>query len=164
MRILVVSDTHGDVRPLRPALAASGPFAALLHAGDFITDLGPCAALAGVAATHCHAVAGNCDYPLEQPAEAVVELGGVRILLTHGHHYGVKRDYSRLYYRAAELQCQAAVFGHSHVPVCLAEGGILLFNPGSPGAPRRPGAPGSYGILTVSAGRITGELCWLLRR
>lgn len=163
MRILVMSDTHGDLRPLRD-LAAGGPYDHLIHAGDYLADLAPCAQLAGVPAERCHAVVGNCDFPLEQPAELVLELGGARILVTHGHLHGAKRDYSRIYYRAAELQCQAAVFGHSHVPVAHHERGILLFNPGSPGRPRLSGEPGSYGLLTITNGHVRGDLVWLKRR
>lgn len=163
MRILVISDTHGNLRPLR-ALADGGPYDYLLHAGDYLADLAPCADLAGVPPERCRGVAGNCDYPVEQPAEAVLELGGARILLAHGHQYGVKRDVQRIYYRAAELGCQAAVFGHSHVPLCAREGGILLFNPGSPGRPRLPGAPGSYGLLTVADGQVTGQHVWIQAR
>ena len=40
-------------------------------------------------------VRGNCDYDdYKTKDEMTVELEGVKIFLTHGHLYGVKRDYS----------------------------------------------------------------------
>lgn len=156
MRILVISDTHGELRPLR-SLPTDPPFDYLIHAGDFHADLDGCAELAGVPPARCHGVVGNCDFPVVHPGEAVLNLEGTRILVTHGHQYGIKRNYQALLYRAAELGCRIVIFGHTHVPLCVEERGVLLFNPGSPGRPRLAGQPGTYGVLTCSAGVVVGE-------
>ena len=77
-------------------------------------------------------VRGNCDSPLcPAPAERVEALGGARILLAHGDRYGVKTSLTRLSYRAEELACQAAFFGHTHRAFCGYVGGALLLNPGA---------------------------------
>lgn len=157
MRILVVSDTHGHLEPLQGLHLPAAPDA-LIHAGDFYADAAPCARLFHLPSTATWAVAGNCDYPRTEPAEAVVELGGARILITHGHRYDVKRTYLPLVYRARELGCRVAICGHSHVPTCTEDQGVLILNPGSPAFPRLPGVPGTAGWLEVEDGRVRGQI------
>jgi putative phosphoesterase len=103
-----------------------------------------------------NAVKGNCDYGpgLE---DWVVELDGIRFLLTHGHLYGAKTGYSRL--EAAGLRCGADVvcFGHTHRAVDLQEPGRLrLFNPGTIGGPH--GQRTTYGVIRVKGGTFTAEI------
>lgn len=61
-----------------------------------------------------HIVDGNCDPPCFGN-EKVIDIEGVRILLTHGHIYSVKRDLLPLAMRAQELNCQAVFYGHTHL-------------------------------------------------
>ena len=60
-----------------------------------------------------HGVCGNCDVKA-LPEEDVVEIDGVRILLTHGDKYHVKRDLNTLLFRAKELNCSVVFYGHTH--------------------------------------------------
>ena len=60
-----------------------------------------------------------------------IEIDGVKILLTHGHRYGVKNGYLNLIMRAKELQVNAVIFGHTHIPEVFTEDGVLFVNPGS---------------------------------
>lgn len=156
MRILVISDTHGAIAGLRALRAQVGPVDYLIHAGDFLDDLDPCGELFGVPPERRLGVVGNCDYPRREPAEVVWEQGGVRFLITHGHRQDVKRTLMGIWYRARELGCQVAIFGHSHLPVAVREGEVLLFNPGSPSRPRRPGV-GTVGLLHLEEGQVRAE-------
>ena len=80
MRILVISDTHGDLQALRMAFAAVQPDA-VLHLGDCAGDL------FYVIRDVLHdrpdfpfrAVCGNCDPPGAAPQELTVSLGGQTI-------------------------------------------------------------------------------------
>lgn len=157
MRILVVSDTHGHVAPLAAVAGRIGRVDRLLHAGDFIADIRPVGGLFGLSRAQCRGVAGNCDYPVTQPAEALVELEGVRILLTHGHTLDVKRTVQRLFARALDQRARIAIFGHSHQPMLSDEAGIMLLNPGSVSFPRRPG-PGSCALLDLADGDIRSAM------
>lgn len=157
MRLAVFSDTHG-----RPEAAAEladrlGPVDWLLHAGDHWWDAPAVAAALQVPTERVVSVAGNCDGRSAVDRERVVELGGVRIWLTHGHLHDVKWGYQRLCYGAAELAVQAVVFGHTHVPLCRSEGDLLLFNPGSLAEPRR-GGRGTCGLLQIELGQVTGQI------
>ena len=78
-------------------------------------------------------------------------LGGVRFFLTHGDRYGVKSSLTHLSYRAAELRCQAALFGHTHDPFCGYVGAALPLNPGAL-------RDGNWADLTLKDGSIVPRL------
>jgi putative phosphoesterase len=136
VHILVVSDTHvGPARRQRlPAALLEHAREAdlILHGGD-VTDADVLLELAAYAPLH--AVAGNCD-PLESrlPEQLVVELGGVRIGMLHDPGPEAGR---RARLRARFPGCRVLIFGHTHLPVCADERGLLLLNPGSPTERRR---------------------------
>lgn len=153
MRIGVVSDTHMPRRGagLPPKLLQSFKTCDLiLHLGDWVTlevweQLKALAPVDGVA--------GNND-----PAEIVrrfgnhkiLELGGYRIGLTHGHlpggGYGARENAQRTF---AGQPVNAVLFGHSHQPHLSESGGVLWFNPGSPTDKRRE-AKYSFGLIELT--------------
>lgn len=64
---------------------------------------------------------------------ARVELGGVRVLVVHGHQLGSPTP------EKVAAACPGAdllVFGHSHRPVIRRVGGVAVVNPGSAGRKR----------------------------
>lgn len=155
MRLAVVSDTHGYWRAAGQALAALAPLDLVLFAGDYYRDPWPWAKRESVKLV---AVVGNCDFGAPGPEEELLEVGGRRILLTHGHRYRAKWGLERLFFRGLEVQVNAVVFGHTHVPVATyGEGGLLLFNPGSASHPRA-GESATVGLLEVERGLITPHL------
>ena len=111
MKILVLSDSHGQQRYMEQAVFAEGPDY-ILHLGDKQRDgLSLHEKFCGIPYL---GVPGNCDYaPLDAPV-VVTELDGVRFLVTHGHKHDVKTGLLRLCYAAAEAGAQIAVFGHTH--------------------------------------------------
>ena len=86
MKILIVSDTHGRDEKLEAAVAVEQPFDYLIHCGDvegrefFIEALAECP---------CTIVAGNNDFFSDLPREDEIVLEGHKIMVTHGHNYGV---------------------------------------------------------------------------
>ena len=74
---------------------------------------------------------GNCDRGETGEAERLLELDGVRILLTHGYGYSVKSSLLPLRRRALELDVQLVLYGHTHLPALSEEEGVLFCNPGS---------------------------------
>jgi putative phosphoesterase len=159
IRVAVISDTHGSFRHLPAAVQALGQVDWLLHAGDHLRDAPRVAAALGVPAERVRAVVGNCCYPETEPAEVVAEIGGVKFLLVHGHKHGVKTGVERMHWAAQEAGARVAVFGHSHVPVNVDWGGVLLFNPGSLSQPRLPGDPPTCGLIEIGPdGSVRGEI------
>lgn len=152
MRIGVLSDTHGNLTLARMVLEDMGPIDLLLHAGDYYEDSCRMAEW-GVRVV---GVVGNCDCRVEGPAERLVQAGGRRLLLTHGHRYRVKQDFRALWARARELGADVVVFGHTHRAEAFWLGKVLFFNPGSLHAPA--GGRPSYGVLLVGEDGIRPEL------
>lgn len=151
LRYMVLSDSHraGGWLARAAEIYAQGGFDGCIHLGDVHADARRFAELAG---TTPLCVRGNCDSPLcPAPAERVEALGGARILLAHGDRYGVKSSLTRLSYRAEELACQAAFFGHTHRAFCSYVGGALLLNPGAL-------REGNWAEVTVQEGKIVPRL------
>lgn len=140
MRILVVSDTHGDARGLVAVLGKLGrSVQALVHLGDGVGDIAAAAA-AGCPMPPSYAVRGNVDGDWSIPPVRAVWALDRKILAAHGHLYLGGNSY-RPFLQAAEHEGAAAFFfGHTHVPFWDEAAGILLLNPGSLSRPR-----GKYG-------------------
>ena len=152
MKIGVISDTHGLLRPeVAPALAGVDH---ILHLGDVgkISILHELEAIAPVTA-----IRGNVDGEgpcSELPETEVVLLGGLYLYLLH--------DLNTLHLDPAAAKFAAVLFGHTHAPTTYRKKGVLYFNPGSCG-PRRFNLPIGLGRLTIQAdGELQAELIPLL--
>lgn len=98
-------------------------------------------------------VPGNCDCRPGELAEKLLILREKRILLCHGHTYGVKQSLLNAGY-AAEEQALGSVSLRSHPPPAGGHAGPDLFlNPGSIGDYARP----FYGVVTIENGRLDGR-------
>lgn len=128
MRIGVVGDIHGNLSGLERALRAMEPLDRLLFTGDGYREL----VRAKLSFTvPIIGVAGNCDFSTAYPTEQLFELEKYKVLLTHGHRYGVKQGLTTIGMAAREKQVDLVVFGHSHLPLNTEWEGIRLFNPGT---------------------------------
>ena len=96
MKVLVVSDVHGRVTPLR-WLLKNETADALFFLGDGLYDLDQAIAANGAAPDYpIYRVRGNCDIGFDDPAEGLAPFGGVLFFYTHGHLFGVKSGYERI--------------------------------------------------------------------
>lgn len=129
MSLLILSDTHGLVFEVKQTVERH-PAELVFHCGDFCTDKQrePFAAM--------RIVRGNCDVDRDVPLELTTRWRQLLIYQTHGHLYDVKRSLLKLHYRAEEVGANVVLFGHSHVPHCTEERGVLFLNPGSLQLPR----------------------------
>lgn len=122
MKVLIVSDTHGRDENLEHVVMNEAPFDMFVHCGDvegreiFIEALVECP---------CCIVSGNNDFFSDLPREEEIELDGNKVLVTHGHYYGVSMDISGVAEEAASRDCQAVFFGHTHKPVIEEIDGVL---------------------------------------
>jgi putative phosphoesterase len=143
LRVGVISDTHGLVRP--QAIEALRGADVIVHAGDVggphvLRELGELAPVI--------AVRGNVDtepWAKALPDRRRLELGGANVLLLH--------DRARAGASPAAEGVDVVVFGHSHEPLTDRQGGVLWFNPGSAG-PKRLSLPVSLGVLEIEDGRV----------
>jgi putative phosphoesterase len=147
MRLGVISDTHGLLRP--EVFDAFAEVDHIVHAGDIgsLDLLAELEALAPVTAVY-----GNTDgFDLRNrlPRVARVELDGFDIVVTHGDQFGSPTP-EKL--NAAFPEAQILVYGHTHRPLLtIVDVVVTVMNPGSAG-PRRFTIPPSVGILELEAG------------
>jgi putative phosphoesterase len=59
--------------------------------------------------------------------------------------------------RAEELNCDAALFGHTHVSSLEASGRCLLLNPGSASVPRNCQKP-SFALLMLNGNDVNAKI------
>ena len=154
MKILVMSDTHGNVENAKYVLekVISTGVKTVLHCGDYISDARLLQKF--YPEIEVYGVYGNCDVGFGGAYSEVVTLEGVAIYMSHGHKYGVKwGEYEEVAIDAIAHEAQVAVCGHSHEAYLQKEQGILIMNPGSLTLPRDSRYP-SYGILDLEAGQV----------
>ena len=150
LKIGIVSDTHGSAFAVERALDKLNGVDALLHLGDVADDA---AAMSRRAPdVPCAWVRGNCDPFFAAPQELTLTIGGVKILMVHGHEDGVKYDLMNLYYHALECGARVALYGHTHVSNIDRQGNVWLVNPGSAARPRMGRAP-SCALLEIENGK-----------
>ena len=147
MRIGLISDTHGLLRP--QALKYLEGSDHIIHGGD-IGDPAILEALRAIAPLT--AVRGNNDR--DRWAKGLkdlerLELGGVRICVVH--------DVAEF----AGEACRVVVSGHSHKPKIEERDGVLYVNPGSAG-PRRFSLPIAAGELRISRASVRARIKELL--
>ena len=129
MKLLVFSDSHGNIEHMRRAVEQERPDQ-ILHLGDVMRD----AVELSVAYPNIplELVPGNCDYATDVPAQKILFFEGRRILMTHGHIYHVKLGIGQAVRAAVEAKVDILLFGHTHVPLCRQmEDGLWVLNPGA---------------------------------
>ncbi len=151
MRIGVISDTHGKLRP--EVFTHFADVEHILHAGDIgpydiIVELKTIAPVT--------AVYGNTDdfaVRAHVPGIARIELGGRRITVLHGNQVGSPTP-GRL--RELDPDADIIVYGHTHKPLIDRDGPSVVLNPGGAGAPRFGLRP-SIAILTIDGTEASVE-------
>lgn len=142
-RVLVLSDSHGNVGNMIRAVKREEPDI-ILHLGDCVVDAD------ALRREFPHItmvnVPGNCDFS-RGDTERLIDIDGYKVLMCHGHTYGVKLSYMHLELHAKEIGADLALFGHTHKLFYDKHNGLAMMNPGSIGAPLWGCMP-SYGIIT----------------
>ena len=124
IKAVIISDTHGNLGAIEKLLPIMKESDAVFHLGDFSSDIKPFSG----EIKKLYSVNGNCDGGGE---DLIAEIGGLKILLTHGDRYGVKTSMLKLLLRAKEAKVQAVFYGHTHIPREKTVEGIKFINPGS---------------------------------
>ena len=155
MRVGVFSDSHGDHEALDELLERMGVLDAACFLGDVARDAEHLRERLEAMPNQppLYAVRGNNDYysTCTLPWDLLIELGGVRIYMTHGHRLV---SLMNLAYKAQECGAQVALFGHTHQALCETAQGVLLLNPGSAGNFCR-GGRARASVLEINKGRCS---------
>lgn len=154
MKILIVSDSHGDTAALREVITRENPDR-VFHLGDMLRDAVRISE--DFPTLPLDAVQGNCDtYSGEDgPEELLTTAGGVKFYLSHGHRCHVKMGTSLLLREGLRSGADVICFGHTHRPVCRQQNGIWLVNPGTVGG---VGTEATYAVAQAEDGGVSVEL------
>ena len=152
MRIGVISDTHGLLRP--EAQRALQGVQLIIHAGDVGAPeiLGQLKLIAPV-----FAVRGNVDtqpWAQELPITTVVEISGF--------HFYVLHNLRDLDLKPQGAGFDAVITGHTHQAEQRTDSGVLYLNPGSAG-PRRFQLPVTLALLEIDGKAWKAEIVPLLK-
>ena len=157
VKILVLSDSHASLRYMRAYIDGLHPDH-VIHLGDHFDD--------GTAMAETyphirfHQVPGNCDRYRCDPWQADIlcyPIGGVKLLMTHGHKHGVKSGTDRLLQDARERGVDAVLYGHTHIADCRRERDLWVLNPGSCAS-----GEGTAGLIVVEGEKISS--CRIVRQ
>lgn len=147
MKLLVFSDSHGDVGSMDRAVELERPDR-ILHLGDVVRD-------AERLADHypelpLDNVCGNCDGWCDVPDERLLRVGTRTVLMTHGHGYRVKSGPELAVAAARAAGADVLLFGHTHRPLCDRQGALWIVNPGTIRGPLQR----TYGVITLEGDRL----------
>lgn len=129
LRILVLSDSHGDCLSMKRAIEAQPTAEAVIFLGDGYTDFEKYKPL--LKGKRIYAVKGNNDFYCEYSKNQVINEGGINIYITHGNYEYVKSSLGRLLSTAKQNDCSLAVYGHTHKQQENTVDGIKMFCPGA---------------------------------
>lgn len=149
-RILVFSDSHGEVKTMQRIIENMHGVSAVIHLGDLNRDIQflednffdfP-----------IYGVQGNNDFSGAYPNEKMLHIDGKKIFITHGHYYLINWDSSPFKTAPAVQDADLILFGHTHIAEKELFDGKILANPGSISRPM-VGAP-SYGVIEIEDGKL----------
>lgn len=147
LRIGIISDTHGLLRPQTLALMQGSDF--IIHAGDIgkpeiLEQLAAIAPLTVVRGNN-----DNASWGAAIPEAARLEVGEVSLYIVH--------NIATLDVDPVAEGIRVVISGHSHCPTKQLHGGILYLNPGSAG-PRRFRLPVSVAEILVDGPSLTARV------
>lgn len=146
MKVLIVSDTHGHELNLLKAIQKVSPIDLLIHLGDmggnkdYIRTIAKCPV---------EMVSGNNDFFSGLPIEKMIMIGNYKVMITHGHKYGVYYGIDQIKEAAKLRQADIVMFGHTHVPLIDLSDSIWVINPGSISFPRQRERIPTYIIMDI---------------
>lgn len=143
MRILVMSDSHGDYGRVRQAALAQQKAEIIIHCGDGEREIGNLKL--DFQDKAIYGVRGNCDWGSAMPIEDFINVEGRKIMFTHGYSYYVKSGYGAVKQAARDNHADIVLFGHTHIPLDEYEDGLYVMNPGSIG-----GYGATYGVIEIT--------------
>ncbi len=147
-KITVISDTHGNICAVEKLLPIMKESDYVFHLGDFNQDI---KLYENELGSKVYSVLGNCD---GGGSDCVLEIDGVKILLTHGDRYGVKQSNYKLLLWAKELGVNVVFYGHTHDAKIEEVDGITLINPGC----MTRYSENTYCYAVVYDGKITTQI------
>jgi len=156
LKLYVISDTHYNSRDAVKIYNNLEGIDKIIHLGDMENDARSIEIATG---KEVISVLGNNEFS-SVPLFHILETEYGKIFLTHGHKERVKSGLQNLVYKAMEHDCNAAFFGHTHMPFYMEVDGIHLLNPGSLTLPMVT-YPSTYAIVEITKDSFFVTSCTL---
>ncbi len=185
MKLAIVSDIHCNIQGLERGLELMAPFDELWCAGDSVfqfrwsnevvgrlRDLGARVILGnheetllgpdGTRALSSPKIDRDLvDWLRRQPYRMEAEIDAKKVVMTHGSPWEPWKEYhyphETVWSKAATLDCDVLIVGHTHFKMAQRYGRVLVINPGSAGDPRdhRNGFQLSSATLDTTTDEVT---------
>ena len=133
MRILLISDSHGNNEAVDELIAKWPNVDLYLHAGD--SESHPRSVYP------FRVVRGNRDYSFDMEDELLIPTPFGNILMRHKKEISPKK--------LQEKDVKIFIYGHTHIPECTKRKGVAFINPGSLAYPRSEYGP-TYMVLDLN--------------
>ena len=129
MKVLLCSDSHKRLDIFQKVIERELP-EVVIFAGDHSTDALDMSYV--YSSIKFFIVRGNTDYfDKDTSDKLIIELEKEKILLVHGHLFGVKSYMSELEKEAESDGVSMCIFGHTHIPYYKEKNKIKYINPGA---------------------------------
>lgn len=151
MRILVVSDTHGDFSSFNRVVLSQPTAEVIFHLGDG-EEQAEDIRLA-YPEKMVISVRGNCDWGSMKNSLEIITIESKKIMAAHGHLYNVKMGTEEIIAAAKEQCADILLYGHTHNPSTVYKHGLYVMNPGS-----LHGSWGTYGIVDITPAGIVTDI------
>ena len=138
MKILVVSDSHGDDNAMMELYKEYPGMDCYLDAGDNLSD--------EYSLSPYRSVRGNCDY-YHYDEKLLIRTSAGNVLMKH---YPWLRDKER-------ENLALFIHGHTHIYEIKKEENLIIFCPGSISRPR-DGTNGTFGIIEINGDKISIDI------
>lgn len=151
MKLVVFSDSHGNIDAFNQMLQAEGSYDAIYCLGDsgfsksFLSN------------HNIISVKGNYPFGPKLPLEIIKKIVNYNFFLTHGHLYGVKFTLNRLINKANILRADICIFGHTHQAYLRKTNQLILLNPGALSYNKSSNGP-SYSRIYLTDNSINIEI------
>ena len=158
LEILVCSDSHRSTANIYKAIKKNKNIKMVIHLGDLVKDIlevenkNP--------DLEFHYVRGNNDWVSNVSNFKILNVMSKRILITHGHDYGVKYSYQRIVNKGKVLNVDAVFFGHTHQAEEFYSEKIMFLNPGSIGDSRVTTYT-TYTIVKIDNNKMGAYFNWV---
>lgn len=154
MKIIVVSDTHGDFYSFQRVMQMHKNADVVIHCGDSRDEIERIKDLFPDKVYVC--VKGNCDLGSTLNYTQTENFASKIFFITHGHNYQVKYTLYNLVCAAREQKADIVCFGHTHNAICEYDDGLYIINPGS-----LNGYDATYAIIEIKDNGILANIAKL---
>lgn len=146
MKIVVMSDTHGNMNRLKDVINKNKDVDMFLHLGDGAEEFFEIKKL--YPSLSMNIVRGNCDFGYDNiPKYKTFDVCSHKIFASHGYKHNVKDGIENYVEFAKGNGADVILYGHTHKRFTKNQDNLYIMNPGSLSCPREGGP--SYGILNI---------------